>query len=61
MTTEQTAAAAFIAEMSAELLEVARGHRFDHLAYLLDLAALEAKNLTRRDGGPTAACGRVPS
>jgi hypothetical protein len=60
LTPEQRAAAAFIAELSAELLEVARSHRFRHLAYLLDLATLEAKNLTRRDAGPPEASAPVP-
>lgn len=43
--TRDQAAAAFIAELSASLVELARAHRFDALAYLFDLAVLEAKNL----------------
>lgn len=43
--TPDQAAAAFIAELSASLVELARAHRFDALAYLFDLAVLEAKNL----------------
>jgi hypothetical protein len=61
LTAEQTAAAAFVAEMSAELLEVARRHGLRHLAYLLDLALLEAKNIARHDGGQSEASGPVPS
>jgi hypothetical protein len=61
LTAEQTAAAAFVAEMSAELLEVARRHSLRHLAYLLDLALLEAKNLAQHGGGQSEASGAAPS
>jgi hypothetical protein len=45
-------AAAFIAELSRSLGELARAHRFAALAYLFELAALEAQRL---GGAPSAA------
>jgi hypothetical protein len=40
-------AVAFVAELTGELSVIARHHRFDALAYLLDMARLEAENLRR--------------
>lgn len=40
-------AARFIAEAVSELAPMARVHRLDVLAHLLDMAQMEAKNLIR--------------
>jgi hypothetical protein len=37
----------FVAELTGELSGIARRHRFDALAYLLDMAKLEAENIRR--------------
>ena len=42
-------AAAYIAEMSADLAKIARQHGFDALGFILDMARLEAENLSERD------------
>jgi hypothetical protein len=42
-------AAAYIAEVSSDLAEIARRHGFDALAFILDMARLEAETLTERD------------
>ncbi|MFY9623987.1 MAG: hypothetical protein WAJ91_06305 [Rhodoplanes sp.] len=42
-------AAAYIAEMSADLAKIARQHVFDALGFILDMARLEAENLSERD------------
>jgi hypothetical protein len=42
---EQAATAAFIADLSAELVELARRQGFNELAFVLDLAKLEARRL----------------
>jgi hypothetical protein len=42
-----TAAADLIGTMATELAQLARRHGFDALGYLLDMARLEANNLTR--------------
>ncbi|MDB5558248.1 MAG: hypothetical protein JWQ36_1182 [Enterovirga sp.] len=41
-------AAAYIADMATELAGLARASRLDILAYLLDIAQLEAANVSRR-------------
>ncbi len=41
----------FVAELTTELSRIARGHGFDALAYLLDMARLEADSI-RREIGP---------
>jgi hypothetical protein len=49
-----TAAADLIGTMATELAQLARRHGLDALGYLLDMARLEADNLTRgseRPGG----------
>jgi hypothetical protein len=38
----------YIREMTAELAEMARTDRFDFLAYLLQMAALEAKSAGKK-------------
>jgi hypothetical protein len=40
-------AISFVAELTGELSSIARRHRFDALAYLLDMAKLEAENIRR--------------
>lgn len=44
--------AAYLAELTGELALVARRHGFDALAYLLDMAQLEAESVTRRPRSP---------
>lgn len=39
-------AAAYIAELSADLSKMARNHGHDALGYILDMARLEAQNIT---------------
>lgn len=42
-------AAAYVAELAADLARIARQHRLDALGYLLDMARLEAQHAA---GGP---------
>jgi hypothetical protein len=44
---DRVAAANYVAELSAELAELARQHGLDALGYILDMARLEAENNTR--------------
>lgn len=44
-----SATAAYIAEITTELAELARGSKLDILAYLLDIAQLEAATTVRRE------------
>ena len=44
-------AAAYVAELSADLATLARRHGFDALGYILDMARLEAENATRHMNG----------
>jgi uncharacterized protein (DUF433 family) len=44
---DRTAAAAYVAELAADLAKVARQDRLDALAYILDMAKLEAETATR--------------
>jgi hypothetical protein len=48
---DRTAAAKYVAELSAELANLARRHGFDALGYILDMARLEAENATRHMNG----------
>ncbi len=41
----------YVAAMSADLAVMARRHGLDTLGYLLEMAQLEAENITRYDGG----------
>jgi hypothetical protein len=43
-------AAAYIAEISSDLAQIARRHGFDALGFILDMARLEADALSERDG-----------
>jgi hypothetical protein len=45
---ERAAAAAYIADFAVTLAALARGHGFDALGYLLDLARLEAQGLAHK-------------
>jgi hypothetical protein len=47
---DRTAAAAYIADLTAGLAQLARSHNFSTLSYLLDMAKLEAENLKGVDG-----------
>ena len=44
--------AAYMAELTGELALVARRHGFDTLAYLLEMARLEAESTARRPKPP---------
>lgn len=48
---DRTATAKYVAELSAELANLARRHGLDALAYILDMARLEAENATRHVNG----------
>jgi hypothetical protein len=48
---DRTAAAKYVAELSAELANLARRHGLDALGYILDMARLEAENVTRHVNG----------
>jgi hypothetical protein len=47
---ERTDAAAYIADLAGSLAQIARQHRMSTLAYLLDMAKLEAENVKSTDG-----------
>jgi hypothetical protein len=52
-------AALYIASLSEELARFARAHGFETLAYLLDLARLEADQISKSSGGTaTRSAGR---
>ena len=44
-------AAAYVAELSRDLAVIARRHGLDVLGYLLEMARLEAENVTRHMNG----------
>jgi hypothetical protein len=44
----------FVEELTGELSSIARQHHFDALAYLLDIARLEAENIRRQIDGEDA-------
>jgi hypothetical protein len=48
---DRTAAAGYVAALSAELATLARQHGFDTLGYILDMARLEAENASRHVNG----------
>lgn len=48
---DRTAAAIYVAALSGDLALIARSHGLDTLGYLLDMARLEAENLTRPPNG----------
>ena len=45
---DPAAAASYIATLTADLAAIARGHGLDTLAYILDMARLEAENVNSR-------------
>ena len=47
---DKGATAEYIADMCRDLARMARGERFDTLAYLLDMASLEAENVGQQYG-----------
>jgi hypothetical protein len=49
---DRTAVAEYAAAMCADMVMMARGHKLDTLAYLLDMARLEAENLARNGNPP---------
>jgi hypothetical protein len=48
---DRAAAAAYVAELAADLAVIARRHGLDALGYILDMARLEAENATRHVDG----------
>ena len=44
---DRTAAATYVAMLSADLALIAKNHGFDTLGYILDMARLEAENAAR--------------
>jgi hypothetical protein len=44
---DQAAAAAYVAALVADLAGIARRHKLDTLGFLLDMAGLEAEEVTR--------------
>jgi hypothetical protein len=48
---DRVAAAAYVAELSADLATIARRHGLVALGYILDMAKLEAENATRHVNG----------
>ena len=48
---DRAAAANYVAELSKELAALARRHGLDALGYILDMAQLEAENVTRHING----------
>jgi len=51
LTAEQAATASFIADLSADLIRLADRHGFGALAFVLDLAKLEARSLGSENAG----------
>jgi hypothetical protein len=49
--TDRANAAAYVAELSADLATIARRHGLVALSYILDMAKLEAENATRHVNG----------
>lgn len=58
---EASAAALYIASLAEELARLAKSHEFEALAYLLDMARLEADQLAKRWTGPAGPRGRRTS
>ena len=48
-------AAAYVADLTADLARIARGHGLDALGYLLDMARLEAQSVAGRSASSNAA------
>jgi hypothetical protein len=47
---ERSQAAAYIADLSGSLAQIARSHGLNTLGYLLDMAKLEAEHVKGSDG-----------
>jgi len=50
MKTQEDQGAAYISDVTVQLAQMARTDGFEVLAYLLDMAALEAESANRRAG-----------
>jgi hypothetical protein len=50
-------AAHYIASLAQELAELAKSHELETLAYILDMARLEADQICKRGQGPKALAG----
>ena len=48
---DRTAAANYVATLTADLASIAKSHGLDTLGYLLDMAHLEAENAARTSSG----------
>ena len=48
---DREAAAAYVAELSRDLALIARNNGFDALGFILEMARLEAENVTRHVNG----------
>jgi hypothetical protein len=48
---DKAAAAAYVADLTADLARMARRHGLDALGYILDMARLEAENAARHMNG----------
>ena len=48
---DRTAAASYVATLTADLALIAKSHGLDTLGYLLDMAHLEAENAARTSSG----------
>ena len=48
---ERTAAASYVATLTADLASIAKTHGLDTLGYILDMARLEAENVARKSNG----------
>jgi hypothetical protein len=48
---DRTAAASYVATLTADLASIAKTHGLDTLGYILDMARLEAENVARGSTG----------
>ena len=48
---DRTAAAGYVAMLTADLASIAKSHGLDTLGYILDMARLEAENVARGSNG----------
>ena len=48
---DRTAAASYVATLTADLALIAKSHGLDTLGYILDMARLEAENVARNLNG----------
>jgi hypothetical protein len=50
---DRTAAASYVATLTADLAAIAKNHGLDTLGYILEMARLEAENIARNSNGGT--------